>query len=1109
MYAVLEEIKKREITAQLPPRFTIFGQGGPPCPDAGIEKWITRVKIPVVRVASLAFVSRRNYADSILHAISLLARVFRECKVQEVLEMMADRYVGSAARIIKSFINDYRNNDERQDLYHLFGSYECSVRADELWSILKDHVFFNEVIKTHWSNKPAELEVLTDAKIENIKYLINGGRSQLNYLGYALRRHNHRHRDNAKNQIIIQDVLKDWMELRYELTLERAAAVTHLQALVVATTLLYAWMRTFRMTRAQVPLVFDVRNSLRSVESAIDLPDDVWVHGGYQILKADNGAYEDIVKKNTAFSIFSNVLSNLADTQAAQGSSGVTHLENWNVPLMPGDGREPAASDLIGYWDPEPIEMRAPQAIPQPEVKDAGASSSSAGPASPKAKSRPTPPGAPLDWVIPMLPMGYQEEKSIAKDYGTTDVATRYWIVAGGDPNSPSFLLSVMQGPMALAPGISGWAQYLRRITTYGILAFGHLNTRLVCEDSACKIPADEWYRMYHCLAKTQMWTKSSSYLTSAALLVMCGEHDIEVVNQSDVGQYKKDIKNILGCEITPEANKPRDADTLFGKFRYGTTILITDIQFTVATSSGSHNFVMGLQDMGWDNVVVFKIQESEGDTGMFRFISTKYLKDNPTLVNVTIHVWLSMSFVLNPNPPHIVLAEANFHVFVCSAIQDLEELCPRPVFVAICPDSMVAGRTDEVARRLTAELRDYGILVSTSENMWRMMFSQFGHQCKILRKTPTGSAGKAAIWAAIEKTLFRQRVFLMCASDRDAVDLLNKVAHQPKYSGISLHKLRTITSPPTLFRTPEEKSDAKSKEEEYWRSVGEEGEIGASNRFAKKARKQSKAKWMDVETANLDLDPRPAMSAYWLPVNLEKETDILCRRCRLAKSFAELESVEDDARFCINCSANNQSQYKRTGPELQESQALMILATRLKVALRLSGAGVQDPRAGFKDWLINVAASFVANHGLPYGEKLMKAVSHMGGVRVPVEQVKEIFKNGRGKQFSVYRTFIPFLPSSQATGAVPAPQDGIVAYRLMKDCGNVLYKDFLTKVIDDDNKMNEIFGPTTATAEKAGDVVEFWLGLLDVASMTKGAVNVFPDDLDPSPFLNSLEEAV
>eukprot|EP00435_Cladocopium_sp_Y103_P036926 s488_g9.t1 len=393
----------------------------------------------------------------------------------------------------------------------------------------------------------------------------------------------------------------------------------------------------------------------------------------------------------------------------------------------------------------------------------------------------------------------------------------------------------------------------------------------------------------------------------------------------------------------------------------------------------------------------------------------------------------------MNPNPPHVVLTDANFHTLVRGSIQELEEVCPRPVFVAVCPDSRfnnVEGRTDEIAKRLAAELREWGILCSTSENMWRMMYSQFGHQFRILRKAPEGSAGKNAIWSAIEKALFRQRVFLMCSSDRDAVDRLNQVAHQPKYSGISLFRLKTITSPPTLFHTSEEKQDALNREEEYWRSVGEEGDVGVNatrfeeywrsvgeegeigvnaTRFVKKARKSRKPKLLDAETANFDLEERPAASTYWLPVNQFQEKDILCVKCKHAETFEELDSVEDDARFCINCSANNQSQYKRTGPELGEAQALMILAARLKTALKVTGADMIDPRAGFKDWLINVAASFVANHGLPYGEKLMKAVSHMGGVRVPVEQIKEIFRNGRGKQFSVYRTFIPFDPDKAA----------------------------------------------------------------------------------------------
>eukprot|EP00435_Cladocopium_sp_Y103_P035836 s3147_g9.t1 len=328
----------------------------------------------------------------------------------------------------------------------------------------------------------------------------------------------------------------------------------------------------------------------------------------------------------------------------------------------------------------------------------------------------------------------------------------------------------------------------------------------------------------------------------------------------------------------------------------------------------------MGLNDMGWDNVIVYKIQDMESRSNVEQFMDTatkvkEYVVANPQLVNLTIHVWLSLSFIMNPNPPHVVLTDANFHILVRGSIQELEEVCPRPVFVAVCPDSRfnnVEGRTDEMAKKLAAELREWGILVSTSENMWRMMYSQFGHQFKILRKAPEGSAGKNAIWSAMEKALFRQRVFLMCASDRDAVDRLNQVAHQPKYSGISLFRLKTITSPPTLFHTSEEKQDALNREEEYWRSVGEEGEIGVNaTRFTKKARKSRKPKLFDAETANFDLDERPAASTYWLPVNQHREKDILCMRCKHAETFAELDSVEDDARYCINCSANNQSLQK------------------------------------------------------------------------------------------------------------------------------------------------------------------------------------------------------
>ena len=44
-----------------------------------------------------------------------------------------------------------------------------------------------------------------------------------------------------------------------------------------------------------------------------------------------------------------------------------------------------------------------------------------------------------------------------------------------------------------------------------------------------------------------------------------------------------------------------------------------------------------------------------------------------------------------------------------------------------------------------------------------------------------------------------------------------------------------------------------------------------------------------------------------------------------------------------------------------------MILATRIQYALETAGMSVMRIDVDFKDWLANVAASFVANAGLSY----------------------------------------------------------------------------------------------------------------------------------------------
>ena len=133
-----------------------------------------------------------------------------------------------------------------------------------------------------------------------------------------------------------------------------------------------------------------------------------------------------------------------------------------------------------------------------------------------------------------------------------------------------------MQGPAASSSSATAWGQYLRRVTVYACMCFGVVSTNLVTNDAACKIPEDEWLRMYHFITQKYDIAKSGSYLTVAAsMMVMLNQHDVEVANTSGLAQIKKGLTNPLACEIIKEPYVCHEADELSAKFREGTTILI------------------------------------------------------------------------------------------------------------------------------------------------------------------------------------------------------------------------------------------------------------------------------------------------------------------------------------------------------------------------------------------------------------------------------------------------------------------------------------------------------------------------------------------------------
>ena len=638
-------------------------------------------------------------------------------------------------------------------------------------------------------------------------------------------------------------------------------------------------------------------------------------------------------------------------------------------------------------------------------------------------------------------------------------------------------------------------------------MVFGVCNNNVVTDADAARISEKDWLKCYSHLVRTYGLTRTGCYLSTAGLLMMLAKNDKNVAHLSGMGEIVKKICNPLACEIVENPSTQKNSDMLSGKFRQGTTILITDLAHHIGTSSGRHDLGMGLQDMGW-SIDLFKIHESQPVLPIEKFRDTVsnvigYLsKDLNDRGLVTIHVWLSLQFLHDVKPPHSVLVQTSFQKEFIKCVTDLDQVASRPVIVAINTDSLFNGMdsiTSRLAVELTEGLKREGVMVTTDQRMWRSMHLQFGSQFPTMRAMRKGTLGKNAIWSIIEKNLFRQRVFLMCATNREHVSTLNEGAYRPKDSGVDAEMLADVTGPTQVFRiassdmTPDDY--AKGDAPIYQKGTSTTG--STTTRFNKD--KRHKAQWIEPIVRSHELEPEESFNCYWFPV-FPDNVDFLCEHCRAAKTMDAIEIAQHKPATCINCSANTQDHYRKSAPTLGARKSVLLLAARLKVAFKNCGLDRLDISKDFQKWLVFAAASVISNKQLKYGEELMKSLSHMGGVRIPHNQAREIFKNGRGKQFSIYRERV----------FDKGPGKWILAFRVTKDCGNVAYKDFFEQVaVPEMKERNEIFAFTRATAEKVGDIIEFWLGVLDIASMAKGVIDVFDDHIDPTEFLNGLEKAL
>eukprot|EP00435_Cladocopium_sp_Y103_P007902 s2840_g2.t1 len=248
---------------------------------------------------------------------------------------------------------------------------------------------------------------------------------------------------------------------------------------------------------------------------------------------------------------------------------------------------------------------------------------------------------------------------------------------------------------------------------------------------------------------------------------------------------------------------------------------------------------------------------------------------------------------------------------------------------------------TTKLSRELAENLRSKGILVATDQRLWRSMYANFGRQFPIMQTQRAGTLGKTAIWAVIEKNLFRQRVFLMCATNREHVSTLNERAYKPEESGIDPALLRNATGPTKTFAI----AGGEMQDDDYAQTdatVFQKKDPTTTTRFTREKRQKDHYK-----------KSAPTLSA-------RKSVLLMAARLKVAFDKCGLQYVDISDNF----------------------QQWLVFAAA-------SGLQYVDISDNFQQWLVFAAASVIANRNLPYGEELMKSISHMGGVRIPYQQAR------------------------------------------------------------------------------------------------------------------------
>ena len=927
-----------------------------------------------------------------------------------------------------------------------------------------------------------------DSYLTAVKHMVE---IQMRHLGHALRYHNEQ---DPSNQIILQDVMKDVIAFETNQPRGRSAAQNHFLCLLALGTTVERHKTSARGDRnlAKIAILSEVQFSILK---AFDIPQGILIGQGYNVSIADEGArYTEKERRHACHSSLKDFTTTMTETQGGTGGD-MHNFDNWDVPLTFNDGRLPNEVDFWNNEEPSwihddtstgpsaqsassPPEGPQPQASQQsqgstiqpkkmPRSSTGGGASSSThaafrfGPgttpqdqAEPEKDENWTPTE---DWMKRKKPSTVEVRLHAAEDYAHQEQRIAF-LRSGRD-----FVLSTIEGPHTTHKYGTNliWKQYLRRLTFHAALSFnmlteGQLDSHMINESDY------EWLKLYHHIITSTEFVRCKGYpVTEVLAMLTLG---IEDTVEGEIRNKLKKLGSKIGQFIIGKPWMDR-WDELGGQVRNNKSLILTDLTYQTRSSSRIvHDIEAGLNNMGLSSIKVYQLPyESLEKPEEFLKLATDaltFLRTNTaTFTSVTIHIWISFASLFR-GQNRMLVPNADFIVKLAGIITEISQEAPLPIFVNILKDARFLGSQSSIvsiAEEFARILKEKGIMHSTNERFWKQIYA-CGHEPFYWKE----GEGKEVVWAMLEKSLMRQKVFLHCAMDHDTVHDLNEECVHVKNTGFDIETIKRCTEHPRIIpsiRTGDTK-DAQT---------GSANIIGGMSHMKDSVQRRA---WSDIRRGVFTPEPLTDVDEHWVEVT--EDSELMCDVCKsFHQNDSRMSTCTENRTRCLNCASNwtRSAIYGTEAIGMDEfSQDARVAARLLNIYNECVDWRNMEAEKDLRGFLITATLAMLS--GYKTTSDVLKQVSHRGAIRMPAYMVKGKCRRDLLPQFTVQR-------ETRTEDCGSGTHKIRWFYRLLWDGGNVAYHDYMKTVLTKE-EIESMF-PPTATAEYIGDIFEFWLGMLDL----------------------------